>query len=98
VSMSTSVVGIRDLDGQFAKMIALKEACEAAGVSYPDAVVKFFGPDQVNESVDWLREQMEEVNIDPAVARSSGDGSNTWEVDLKKLPPDVKGIRFRNGY
>lgn len=94
--MSTTIVGIRDLDGQFQKMMEVKKACEAAGIGYPEEVRQYFKYPE--ESERMLREEMESMDIDIAVKKSSNDYSNIWEVDLSKLPKEVKKIQFRNSY
>ncbi len=96
MGMSSSVIGVRDLDGQFKKMMAAKLACEAAEVGYPQEIQDYFNdPD---EDEDELRREMGEVNINEAVSEYGGDGTDTWEVDLSKLPDGVKAIRFENSY
>ncbi len=101
MSMSTWVKGIRDLDGQFAKMAAIKAACEEAKVDYPKQVKEYFnrvsGHD-VGEHISLLRQEAEEVDISEAVEETSPGSYNHYTVDLFKLPPDVKAIRFSNGW
>lgn len=96
MGMSTSIVGVRDLDKQFAKMAAVKEACEKAGIEYPPGLLAYFS--SPGENIAYLRQEMEEVDISAAITKTSEDATNTWEVDLKKLPEDVKAVRFSNGY
>lgn len=96
MGISTHVVGMRDLGGQFARMIAAKEACEEAGVSYPKELVEYF--ETPGETPMYLQQKMQEVNIDVAVSEDSDDGTNSWVVDLSKLPKEVKSIKFSNSY
>ena len=100
MGMSTNVSGVRDLDGKFAKMIAAKLACEAAEVDYPEEVRKYFCTPgaSVGEDEDYLRREMESVNIKVAVTKCGREGTDGWEVDLSKLPEGVKAIRFENSY
>jgi len=96
MSMSTSVVGVRDLDGKFAKMLAVKQACDEANVSYPLEVVDYF-EGEAHETPRYLVGKMEEVKI--KVNQSTDlSSTNTWTVVLADLPPDVKAVRFRNSY
>ncbi len=96
MGMSTSVVGVRDLDGQFAKMAAVKAACEEAGVEYPPAVEAYFK--YASENIVYLRREMEEMSIKDAIVKESPEMTCQYTVDLKKLPPEVKAIRFRNSW
>ena len=98
MSMSTHIVGVRDLDGQFALMMKAKLACEAAGIAYPKQLSDYFRFPA--ESEEYLRNEMESVDIAIAISRCDGvDGSDPgWEVDLLQLPEGVKAIRFFNSY
>lgn len=97
MSMTTSIVGIRDLSQQFDSMIKLKLACEEAGVPYPEELKDWFGTNY-NEPVECLRELCESVNIDCSVRVYKKECIDGFEVDLSKLPLDVKSIRFENVY
>lgn len=96
MGMSTFVAGIRDLDGQFQKMMEVKKACEAAGIGYPEEVRQYFKYPE--ESERMLREEMESMDIDIAVKKLDVEYSDVYEVDLSKLPKEVKKIQFRNSY
>lgn len=97
MSMSVCVVGVRDLDKKFKRMIELKKACETAGVSYHPEVLGFF-KNPIKEygsladcSEKLLREAMTEMEIpyDGDVMQEQ-DG---MRIKLADLPPDVKEIR-----
>lgn len=106
--MSTSICGVRDLDGEFAKMVEVKSACENAKLPYPKELNDYFkrvtkqGSGSFSygagEAADLLRESAEEVDIKESVKGCGGVGTDGWEVDLSKLPADVKAIRFKNSY
>lgn len=101
MSSSTHIVGVRDLDEEFAKMLEIKHLCEKNGVSYPKEVEEYFDTDEttVEDDEDSLREAIEEVDISRAYAKMSrSEMQDCWEVDLSLLPPDVKSIRFLNSY
>ncbi len=97
MSMFSSIKGVRDLDGKFAEMARIKDLCEDAGVSIPEEVMEYFGG-RYREATSYLRAKMEEVDISCAVTESHPDSTDLWEVDLKKLPSEVKAIRFTNSY
>lgn len=96
MGMSSRVKGVRDLDGEFAKMMAVKVACDAVEIDYPEAVKAYFK--YPGESADYLRCEMESVDISAAVTESQHDAIDRFEVDLSKLPKGVKAIRFENSY
>lgn len=96
MGISSRIVGVRDLDGQFQKMIKVKLACEEAGVPYPQQVRDYFLCPE--ESEYCLRREMEEFNIDYAVSQTCKDARDIFEVDLSRLSPEVKAVRFTNFY
>lgn len=100
MGMSTRVSGVRDLDGQFAKMIAAKHACETAEVGYPVEVKEYFsaGDYEVECDEDTLRQAMEAVNIDNATKEIGDADSSGYEIDVKKLPNEVKAVRVLNSW
>jgi len=97
MSMSTYVVGVRDLDIEFEKMLKVKLACEEAGIGYPDAVRHYFNGD-VSLSAEELRMRMSEIDLGRLVRKFNTDGSNHYEVRLADLPKDVVAIRFTNSW
>jgi len=96
MSMTTKITGVRDLDQDFAKMMQVKLSCEAAGISYPQEVKEYFN--DPNDSEDDLRREMETVSITDAVSICNQDMVDGFEVDLSRLPKDVKAIRFEIRY
>ena len=111
MSMTTYLKGVRDLDKDFAKMIAVKEACDKAGVEYPKQVLEYFAtptyPDRAHEDAEELREEMSETLLEhgeygqephPAVTKESKNGRAVYTLDLQKLPKDIKAVRFINSW
>lgn len=98
MGMSSHVFGVRDLDGEFAKMMKVKLACDAAGVDFPQKIYDYFRPDHPGEGEDMLRREMESIDIEVAVSEYTRDGTDGFEVNLAKLPDGVKAIRFENSY
>lgn len=93
MSMSISVTGFRPPDEKWKKMKTIWDACDKAGVRVPTAVTRFFGgnsPDDAGVEVDLdgtaccnnYREEMEQG----------------FEIEVAKLPKDVKVIRFVVGF
>lgn len=93
MSMSTYVYGIKPADGKWEKMIDVFEACIEAGVSIPSEVNKFFDgkiPDPAGVII--------ELDGDTGVYPFNDDGESGYTVEISKLPPDVKMIRFVNSW
>lgn len=96
MGMSTHVVAFKPADETWKAMKAVWDACLAARVQIPIGVLDFFGsstPDETGVEVgeDALREC-------GAVRKWSTDDRAGFEVDVTKLPPDVKVVRFYNSW
>lgn len=92
MSMSTSIVGFRPPDEQWEKMKRVYESCVAAGVQIPADVDKFFDYDPPGTRPGA------EVDIEPAVTRFNEQYRDGFQIDLSKLPKDVRFIRVVNSY
>lgn len=91
MNMSTTVLGFRPPDARWWALKEVWDSCAAADVEPPRAVVEFFGfapPD--TSGVD--------INIQAAVEQWSTDSSSGFVVDLSKLPPDIRFLRFQNSW
>lgn len=95
MSMSTHVVGFKPPDDKWKKMKAVWDSCAAAGMDPPKNVLEFF---------NWVPPDDRGVEVDlekhPCVAKYNppNRGQDGFEIDVKKLPPDVTVIRFYNSY
>jgi len=93
MSMSTHVTGFKPPDDKWKKMKAVYDACKAAGIHPPEDVDDFFGsspPDDRGVEV--------EIERHPCTKKYSDDMRQGFEIDIRKLPPDVTIIRFYNSY
>jgi len=97
MGMSVHIKGIRDLSKRFDKMMAVKEACDKARIDYPADVYDFFGPEAC-EDREYLATEMETIEIEVERPRAGHAAEDRYEIDLSKLPEDVKKIRFAIGY
>lgn len=100
MGMSSYVVGIVPPDETWKKMKAAWDACEAAGIPVPEPVRRFFNgeaPDPAGVVVP-LGSAWKAPEAGSAVQPYKGDAADGFEVDLAKLPPHVKRIRFVNSY
>lgn len=92
MGMSTHVVGIIPPDDVWKKMKAAYDSCVAAGVSIPGEVDQFFNgetPDPAGVVVELGA---------PCVEKWSDDSRSGFEVDVTKLPPHVRIVRFYNSW
>lgn len=97
MSMSTHVKAFRDMDGEFARMLEAKKFCDARKLSYPKEVDEYFqGDADLNEQS--LRNQFLEVDISTAVVEWCDESSEGYEVEVTKIPKEVKTIRFFNSW
>jgi len=91
MSMSTSIVGYRPPDAKWMEMKAVYDSCKKAKIEIPEKVEKFFGwspPDDAGVEIDLTKYSKE-------YQRDSQQGI---EIELDKIPADVKIIRFVNSW
>lgn len=97
MSMSTHIHAFRDMDGEFKRMMDAKVYCDAHSLSYPREVDTYFRG-SAEESEQYLRDEMLEIDIRDALTDYSDHSSQGYEVDVSKLPKEVKTIRFVNSW
>lgn len=92
--MSTNIVGFRPTDAKWKAMKAIWESCEANGISIPPEVNTFFGGEAPGDKPGM------EIDIEnsAAVKPYRAEMSEGFEIDVTKLPPDVRMIRVFNSY
>jgi len=93
MSMSTHIVGFRPPDKKWKEMKAVWDACEKADIEKPPEVHAFFGHDEPDDS--GVEVDLEEAGCCKTFDREGYDG---FDVDVSKLPKDVKIIRFYNSW
>lgn len=85
MSMSMHVVGIKPPDDTWKKMLAVREACIAAGVAIPREVYEYFGnevPDPNGVVVDVRAEGWKDHSREGLI------------VNISTLPKGVNLLRF----
>ena len=93
MGMSTHVVGFRPADEEWNRMKAAYDSCIAAGVEIPTSVDKFFDHEPPGDRPGM------EVNINSAVREwTDKNCRGGYEIELRKLPANVKVIRFYNSW
>jgi len=91
MGLSTHVMGFRPPDEKWKKMKAIWDACKEADIEAPEDVWKFFNDEPPDEAGV-------EVDLGKACSDYMEDSRDGFEVDVTKLPKDVKIIRFYNSY
>lgn len=92
MGMSTHVIGFRPVDDVWRKHEAVWKACKAAGVDPPAATRDFFDDQEPDDTGI-------EVNLGDAEREwDDGDMRAGIEVDLTKVPANVKVLRFYNSW
>lgn len=96
MGMSTHVAGFKPPDEMWRRMKAVWDACEAANLTVPTAVKRFFegeAPDDEGVEVDQY------VLIEAgAVRKWIDDAAEGFEIVVANIPPDVKVIRVYNAW
>jgi len=89
------VQGIKPPDDDWQRMKAIWDACRAASIDPPEEVGRFFDgddPDPAGVLVD-------QDGLGGAVREwDDGDMRDGFEVEVAKLPPGIKVVRFVNSY
>jgi hypothetical protein len=97
MGMSTHVVGIKPPDATWKKMKKVWDTCKDAGVDPPDQVRNFFGDESPDEA-GVVVEERELQQVGALKECRPHESAQGYEVDLRKLPPDIKIIRFYNSW
>jgi len=96
MGVDLGVKGIRDLDGKFAEMMKIKKLCEKSKISYPIEVQQYFGP-SIGEDEELITEEMSDIDINGCMKEWGNEYAQGYEIDVKKIPKDVKKIRVYLG-
>ena len=92
MGMSTTIVGFRSADDLWNKHKAVWDACAQAQVPVPKETETFFDGEEPGDRPGA------EVSIEGAYKDWGNSWAQGYEVDVSKLPKDVKIIRFYNSW
>ena len=90
MGMSTHVVGIKPPDAIWKQMKLIWDTCEAAGI---DEI-----PKKVGEFFNWEEPDEKGVILEIPHEEWSDESREGIEIEVKKIPKDVKIIRFYNAW
>lgn len=91
MSMSTHIIGFKPPDEKWKQMKQVWESCEKANIEQPKEVLEYFNYKTPDESGV-------EVKIDNIAEEWSDESRSGYQVQLDKLPKDIKVIRFYNSW
>lgn len=89
MSMSTHVIGFVPPDEKWKQMKVIWDACSKADIALPGEVEEFFDGEEPSE-------KGQEVEI--PYSKWSDENRQGIEVEINKLPKNVKLIRFYNSW
>jgi len=92
MSMTTYVVGYKPADSKWNKFKKLWDQCVEAGVTPPQEVIDYFDDEYPGDKPGM------EVDVSKAAEEYFTDDVSGYEVNIDKLPKDVKIIRFIISY
>jgi len=98
MGMHSYVQGIKPADEKFRKMKAIYDACNESGVSIPKEVQAFFGDEAPDSAGVVVSLEASAKGPVQEWRPEDGDTLEGFVVDLRKLPADIKIIRFVNSY
>ena len=91
MGMSTRIVGFQPPDDNWKTKKAAWDACETAGVPIPPELLEFFGGEEPDDNG-------REIDITMATTPWGTESSEGFEIEIAKLPPNTKIIRFYNSW
>lgn len=95
--MHVSIYGTIDVDVVLVKMIAVRDACDAAGVDYPSEVKSYLGC-YVNEMAQTILEEKTEIDLSKLVKEVPDPDSNIAVIQVADIPKEVKAIKVMASY
>lgn len=99
MGMSTYMVGFVPPDEQWEKYKKVWFACKEAGIEPPDDVYDYFKGEEPSENGMEISIKYSKVpEVKSALKEYRHDTREGYEVDLTKLPKNIKVLRFYNSW
>jgi len=92
MGMSSRVEFFQPADKEWDDKKSVYNACVHAGIDIPEEVCQFFNWETPGECLG------KEVKVPEAISDYSSEMTSGFEVELSKLPKQVKFIRFINSF
>lgn len=93
--MSTSVIGIIPADDKFKKMLSIYKSCKDIKIAPPIEVLDFFHGETPDESGVKIHLSYPEHD---GVKEYQNDYSSGYEIEIDKLPKNIKFVRVVNSW
>lgn len=99
MGMGTYIIGFIPPDEQWNKYKKVWDTCVEAGIEPPDEVIDFFEGEAPSKhgkeiTLNWSNDS----HIKESVKEWQEDMREGFEVDLTKLPKNIKVLRFYNSW
>jgi len=91
MSHHLNINGFTEPSTEWLEMKAAYDACDKAGVRIPEEVQQYF-------HYEPPKHPGQPIDITKAVTPYRGDMEEGFDVDISKLPPNVKLVRFHVSY
>lgn len=98
MGMSMHVYAMKPADENYKKMLAAYRACEDAGIPPPGAVLDFFNGEEPDETGATQSLSGYRMGQHDSCVFWSDDSSEGFQVDITKLPPGTRFVRFVCSY
>jgi hypothetical protein len=96
MGMSTHVVGFKPPDEKWQRMKAAWDACKTAGVDVPEEIERYFeGEEPDPQGVEIDDDALTQCG---ALTPWTDDYAEGFQLEISKLPRDVRVIRFYNSW
>lgn len=87
MSTDYGISGFIPPDSKWKAMKSIYDACKKAGVSLPKEVIEFFNGELPDDNG-------REVNLANITNEIHKEGMHGWELEIERIPKNVKIIRF----
>src|SRR5678815_619900 len=97
MSMSMHCVAVKPPDEDYQRRAAAYMACDKAGIPIPKELDDFFGgegPDPIGTTQHLGHGDSASTHMHPSCAKYTADMESGFEVDITKLPPGTRFVRF----
>ena len=92
MGMCTYVQGLKPKTEEYEKKLQIYKLCKETNVNVPDEIEDFFDGEVCEEGI------LTDIPKDAMKEYSDNYCHEYYEVDLTKIPSDIKKIRFVNSY
>ncbi len=94
MSMSMHCLAVKPADETYRLKAEAYRACEAAGISIPYDLERFFNHEKPDPTGTTQQIGGYVENLHPSCVKYKGDSCEGFEVDVTRLPEGVRFVRF----